>query len=668
MEVDKQQEGEIYSRVPTTQSEALSLELIRTETVLSRMPVHNLAKQGRVNIQIVKTTPAGEVELKWEVSYSERYGQARQLAYKLDTIIVNQRIDEAGRPLPKLLRIGSLNEICAELNLATHAGENAKDLKRAFLQNASAFITAKFNYRANDGTERHVEAGVTRYGVIFTGEKLPDGRKADAVYISFNDPFWEVLNNAPVRPLDRTYMKTLPPAAQRFYEIISRKIFAALKNDYARAKISYSEYCTFSAQLRHFERQRVQDQMAKVLRPHKASGYITAMKYEPIIDAQNQPDWILYLTPGPKARAEFAAAHTRRKVLKPGNTSTLETHQRQLKHNPSAPRQAESKVELIAQSKFDPVLVSELTRRGITEEKALEILANVRPGQDIVTQLEHYDQLIEHAGFRIKNPPGFYIRLIEKNIPVPDGFESSAKRKAREEAEERKRNRRAAEDARELLELEYDQYCDGETERYILEHPDIFSALKDAKLQEERERPYGLSFESAEAMAARRAKWDIREQVPLLTFGEFLEHKKQGTDFFLKPVGPSPDPELITESAALEDLLAAEERRDAENSKPVTAAEEATAASVRQPAQESATVDPETEAPMAETDPADDESASPHAVAPASMFAEPVPESATEPTIVAEVQAVQPEPLMIELVSNPPHEELGGSPAGQGIA
>ena len=156
MEVNNQQEGETRPAIPTTQSEALSLELIRTETVLSRLPVHNLAKQGRVNIQIIKTTPTGEVELKWEVSYSERYGQARQLAYKLDTIIINQRIDESGRPLPKLLRIGSLNEICAELNLATHAGQNAKDLKRAFLQNASAFITAKFNYRANDGTERHV--------------------------------------------------------------------------------------------------------------------------------------------------------------------------------------------------------------------------------------------------------------------------------------------------------------------------------------------------------------------------------------------------------------------------------------------------------------------------------------------------------------------------------
>ena len=191
MEDNNEQAEEVRTPISTTQPEALSLELIRTETVLSRLPVHNLAKQGRVNIQIIKTTPTGEVELKWEVSYSDRYGQARQLAYRLDTIIINQRIDEAGRPLPKLLRIGSLNEICAELNLATHAGQNSKDLKRAFLQNASAFITAKFKYRANDGTERHVEAGVTRYGVIFTGEKLPDGvlsarlRKAACFRISF---------------------------------------------------------------------------------------------------------------------------------------------------------------------------------------------------------------------------------------------------------------------------------------------------------------------------------------------------------------------------------------------------------------------------------------------------------------------------------------------------
>src|SRR5947207_3214887 len=87
------------------------LSVIRTETVLSRLPIHNLAKKGNVNIQILKTTPAGEVELKWEVSYSDRYGQARQLAYKLDTIVIDQRIEEAGRPLPERICLGSLRDV-----------------------------------------------------------------------------------------------------------------------------------------------------------------------------------------------------------------------------------------------------------------------------------------------------------------------------------------------------------------------------------------------------------------------------------------------------------------------------------------------------------------------------------------------------------------------------
>jgi hypothetical protein len=542
MEDNNHEVGEERLAMISANPEATSLEFIRTETVLSRLPVHNLAKQGRVNIQIIKTTPTGEVELKWEVSYSDRYGQARQLAYRLDTIIINQRIDEAGRPLPKMLRIGSLNEICAELNMATHAGQNTKDLKRAFLQNASAFITAKFNYRANDGTERHVEAGVTRYGVIFTGEKLPDGRKADAVYITFNDPFWEVLNNAPVRPLDRAYMKELPPAAQRFYEIISRKIFAALKNDYARAKISYSEYCTFSAQLRHFERQPVQDQMAKLLRPHKKFGYITEVRYEPTIDTQNQPDWIMYLTPGPRAHAEFAAAHRTRKrpIL---NTDPIETGEQEPKHRRAGIRERSVKHKPLPQS-FDAQLVSEFTRRGITEKKTRDLLAHLKPGQDAVAQLELGDQHIEKNPGKYTNPAGFYIHLVEENTPIPNGFETNAQRKAREEEERRRDEERRAQ--REL-ETEYEWYRDNEIERFIGSlDPAEVAAVREVKRQEmeaQHKSPWII-----DSFAEHETRRELTKRVPLMTIEEFKVSREQGTALPSKPV-----PEPLTTEATIEE-------------------------------------------------------------------------------------------------------------------
>jgi hypothetical protein len=571
MEVNNHDIGEASASIPIAQAEAARLDIIRTETVLSRMPVHNLAKKGSISIKILKKTAAGEVELLWQISPSRDYGEPRQLAYKLDTIIINQRIDEAGRPLPKMLRLGSLNEVCAELNLATHAGQNSKDLKRAFLQNASAFITAKFNYKGNDGSERRLEAAFTRYGVIFTGEKLPDGRKADAVYIIFNEPFWEVLNNAPIRPLDRAYMKELPPAAQRFYEIVSRKIYAAIKNNYPNANISYSEYCQFSAQLRHTERQRVQDQMAKIIRHHKKSGYITAVKYKATIDEQNQPDWIMYLTPGPKAHAEFAVAHGGRKPKRLPDHDALEAGDHETRRPRSGTRHQRSTTEpAMPPPAFDPKLIAEFTRRGITEQKTVELLSKLQPGQDVLAQLESAEQTVQqlqNTPNPVRNPAGFYISLIERNTPVPDGFETNAKRKAREDKERKERERRATEDAREELEWEYNRYCAAEVDRYIQANPAEFESLKNAKAAEDRTmRPTswpGLT----ETTARIAAKSAIQQKLPLLTFEEFLDRKKQGIDFSLKLVGVSPaaessagdlQPELSNPDPAAELLMGTE--------------------------------------------------------------------------------------------------------------
>src|SRR6185295_12747617 len=147
-------------------------------------------------------------------SHNSKYGQPRQLAYKVDTIIVNRRLDDERRPspnrqphpVPKLLKLGSLNQICQDLDL-NPSGKNIQNVKQAILQNAGSLITAKLSYRAVDGTEKRLEAVFTRYSVIFTGERLPSGQQADGVYLVFNEPFREVLNNAPVRPLDYEYLK-----------------------------------------------------------------------------------------------------------------------------------------------------------------------------------------------------------------------------------------------------------------------------------------------------------------------------------------------------------------------------------------------------------------------------------------------------------------------------
>jgi hypothetical protein len=269
------------------------------------LPIHLLAKQGRVAIRITQRTAQGAVDLHWEVSYNDHYGPPRQLAYKLDTLVVNRQLDALGRPLPPLIRLDSLRQLCQVLGINT--GKAVQDLKKAFHQNAGAYIVAKLRYRSVDGRERHLEAGFTRYSVIFVGERLPTGQRADAVYLVLHDLYREVLNHAPVRPLDYDYLKALPPTAQRFYELVSYKIFAALAHHQPAATLRYSEYCLLAPQPRYTTYDQVKKQLYKVHKPHLASDYLAQVCAERTTDRDGHPDWWLHYVPGPKARAEYAA-------------------------------------------------------------------------------------------------------------------------------------------------------------------------------------------------------------------------------------------------------------------------------------------------------------------------------------------------------------------------
>ena len=288
------------SRQPTR----VPLSILRTETVLSRFPIHHLTQGRVVTIHLTQTNAQGTLELRWDVSYNARYGPPGPLAYKLDTIVINQILDGLPRPLPRVLKVGSLRQVSTQLAVQV-SGRQYAHFTRAFHQNASAYIVAYLHYRGRDGIERTLNAGFTRYSVILTGERLPDGTHADAVYLVLSEPYWEVLNHAPVRPLDYAYLKDLTPMAQRFYELLSYKMFTALKYRHAHATLRYSEYCLLSTQQRYTEATQMQKQMYKIHQPHVRSGYLTKVHYAGTTDADDQPDWLLQYTPGPKARAEY---------------------------------------------------------------------------------------------------------------------------------------------------------------------------------------------------------------------------------------------------------------------------------------------------------------------------------------------------------------------------
>lgn len=293
----------------SNESSLIPLEVIRTENVISKFPVHNLAKTGRVNIRLIRKRADGEVEIRWEVTYNEKYGEAKQLAYQIDTLIIAKRLYdlyEAGQAIPQIIPIGSLYQICQELGMNPQSGKNKNNVKRALGQNAGAFIDAKITYKDRAGEERRLNAQFSRYAVVHRDQKLPDGRRADQVYIVLQPIYHEVLHNARWRPLNFSYLKELPPAAQRCYEIISPRIFAAIKYGHASAELNYSDYCAYSAQTRQTTYKPFRAQMDHVHKPHLVSGYLEKVEYRQTVDEEGGLDWIIVYYPGLKARAEFS--------------------------------------------------------------------------------------------------------------------------------------------------------------------------------------------------------------------------------------------------------------------------------------------------------------------------------------------------------------------------
>ena len=462
------------------------LNTIRTETVLSKFPVHNLAKRGKVDIRIVKHGDSGAVQLKWEVSHSDRYGQPRQLAYKLDTLVVNRKLDEEGRPLPQIVRLGSLKDICRQLGMQ-ESGKNTKDVRTAFLQNATAFINAQITYRTAEGVDRRLEAGFTRYGVIFTGEAMPDGRRADAVYITLNTPYWEVVNSAPVRPLDYDYLKALSPAAQRFYEVVSFRIYAALKNGWSVAKLSYSDYCAFSAQQRYFDHEHFRVQMYKIHKPHLESGYLKSVNVDLVTDREGKSDWLMNYTPGSKARAEFRVF----------------TEKDQRRNQPAIqPPQSE--------------LMIALGGRGIGQTRAAELIHTTEADR-IRDLLDWGDFILRQAKpGTFRNPPGFYVWLITEKITPPPDFEPSRLRESRvineptEEADSKQRR------------LQYEQWKENKVNQYIQSLDPVEYSQKIRAKQNELARAYGsLPGETLAEIARVALSADIEHSMNLPTFDTF---------------------------------------------------------------------------------------------------------------------------------------------------
>lgn len=396
---------------------------IRNETVFSQFPLHRLSK-GRepLSLQITTANEKGKVITTWKVIASADYGEPGILAYKLDTLFINRLIDDARPDIPEVIKLGSLREIGREVE----AGEkNTNSIKKALYQNASANIKAELSYTGNDGRSKFIKFLSSRYAVVFTGETLPNGKEADSVYIVLTPLFREVLRTAKTRPLDYTYLMGLPPTSQRLYELVSPKIYAALKFENPRAKYLYSELCQYAPLTRYENWEQVKKQLYKVHQPHKKSGYFAKIEFEDAADAEGKADWVIWYTPGRKAKSEFRRFNTkegqalgRQRPSRP-HLVTMDLLKPALIE--SQVRSEEESREELSQPMLpldEDLTVNRLTEAGVTESVARK-LANAHR--------EECERQLEALPYRerVKDKGAYLVRAIREQYAMPSGMQAA---------------------------------------------------------------------------------------------------------------------------------------------------------------------------------------------------------------------------------------------------
>jgi hypothetical protein len=515
------------------QLELVPQNTIRIETALSRFPVHKLSRRGNISIEIRETTPTGEIKTKWEVDYPKKAGQPGQLAYKIDTLIVNRRIDDERPSIPKIIQLGSLSEICRQLGMRVSGG-NSNELKKALHQNAGAYITAKISYKTTSGAERTIEAGFSRYSVIFTGERLPDGRRASAVYLILNDVYMKILNEAQTRPLDYDYLRDLPPAAQRFYELIGFQIYAVLKHERPRARMLYSDFCTRAPQTRYPDYEHVKKQMYKVHAPHLKSGYLAKVEFQPQRGEGGELDWLMLYTPGHRAQTEFKEASKKPRVIQRPSAAprltppaTTEPAARQGRQ-PDSPTDAERPPAAAIHEADDTgeQLVSKLIAFHVAEATARELVRDYRKSVELqLRALPH-----RNTG-KIKDLTSWLIKAIRENYELPEAMKTALekeaevkKRLAKHEAEQTRQRRRDA------LQAAYYDFLRAREGEHRSERREAYSAFLECEAGEraqiENSRVFKPKFKAHQLAIFDQEETHLdrlREYFRELTLDEWLE-------------------------------------------------------------------------------------------------------------------------------------------------
>ena len=336
---------------------------------------------------------------------------------------------------------------------------------------------------------------------VAVGEVMDDGTVAEENFVWLSEWQLENLNNRHTLPVDYEIYKTLQlHIAKALVPLLQIWFYACRKDQQVEKK--YTDLCSLLGLQRFKSPSRIKQQIGPSLDELKVRQLLADWD---LIKTTDEADYKLIMYAG----AAFVSAADLRTS---GEVKPLPD-----------PRHGE--------------IVSALVQRGVREDRARKLLLDLPDDQTALDQIEWADAEIarkQRSNDPIANPPGFYIYLLKSNYPVPANFETSHKRRAREESKKKELDTRAREAQQELETYEkkerYEEFVIEQTDAHLKNIPPAttdrllrghMKRIKDESPQYQWPEPTLRDF------ALRRLRAEIAGELNLPDFEEYVRQCSQ---------------------------------------------------------------------------------------------------------------------------------------------
>ena len=375
--------------------------------------------------------------------------------------------------------------------------------------------------------------------LVLLGTAMEDGTVADKHYVWFSDWQIENINSNYLLPIDYdSYKQLRNHIAKILVPLLQIWLYASREQGCFEKR--YEEICQF-LNIRAYQHQsKIKEKLGPSLDELTAHGYLSNWRLEKTSDGAG---YKVVLYHGEKfhrdlrRRSPATGLNEHTDVgpgLAPAKADPRACPKRGEGVGPTMPRANEAKSCAGAgprpsQQECDREVLKALVERGISPERSRELLLSADDGQQVMDQLEWGDYLIARSGAgKFYNPPGFYVRLIESNVTPPEHFETSHKKKLREESQ-KARTQTLQEEA--ALELEYLEYRKLEVDKYLGEKlsPGAYrEAIETNKRELQRMEKAGavLTDQAWTELAVARFRKRTASQLNLMSYKSFCEAKR----------------------------------------------------------------------------------------------------------------------------------------------